>query len=98
MTDTNAPRESGAELPQGSRASLGLTSNQAAVAAFLVAGVVLALQILIHRIVSAKLLSTTFGISGLLLSALPIDLAVSFSLPAGPLPGPTTAAEFPVRS
>lgn len=57
MTETTSPRESGAALPPHEPVSRGLTSNQAAVAAFLVAGVVLALQILIHRIVSAKLLN-----------------------------------------
>lgn len=57
MTETPSPRESGAALPPAGGVVIGLTSNQAAVAAFLVAGVVLALQILIHRIVSAKLLN-----------------------------------------
>lgn len=79
MTET--PPESGAKLPQRGHASFGLTSAQAAVAAFLVAGVVLALQILIHRIVSAKLLNNYaflvisltmlgFAASGVILTAI----------------------------
>lgn len=59
MTSNSSPSAQGVSPPQGASAGSAreISPSRAAVVAFLVAGVTLSLQILVHRIVSAKLLN-----------------------------------------